>query len=154
MPVPGTGHHQERPAGVRDGRALARVQAVEEVGHPDLGYAAMSLPSAEGHRSGPAEPATSRRLAWPLPPRRARRARRRQPTCEHGGAVRASTARGEGGDTTLAVDRAAEDAIFASLSGAFGVPLSVVSEERGELALNGGGGGGPFESWSIRSTAR
>src|ERR687891_63222 len=44
---------------------------------------------------------------------------------------------GEGGDTTLAVDRAAEDAVFASLS-SFGVPLVVVSEERGEVSLNGG----------------
>jgi len=45
--------------------------------------------------------------------------------------------RGEGGDTTLAVDKAAEDAVFAELS-AFGVPLTVVSEERGELPLGGG----------------
>ena len=44
---------------------------------------------------------------------------------------------GEGGDTTLAVDRAAEDAVFAALS-SFGVPLIVVSEERGEVSLNGG----------------
>jgi len=45
--------------------------------------------------------------------------------------------RGEGGDTTLAVDKAAEDAVFAELE-AFGVPLTVVSEERGELAVGGG----------------
>src|SRR4051794_27689424 len=45
--------------------------------------------------------------------------------------------RGEGGDTTLAVDKAAEDAVFAELS-AFGVPLTAVSEERGELPLGGG----------------
>src|ERR687896_334056 len=44
---------------------------------------------------------------------------------------------GEGGDTTLAVDRAAEDAVFAALS-SFGAPLVVVSEERGEVSLNGG----------------
>jgi myo-inositol-1(or 4)-monophosphatase len=44
---------------------------------------------------------------------------------------------GEGGDTTLAVDRVAEDAVFASLSG-FGRPLLAVSEERGEVSLNGG----------------
>jgi myo-inositol-1(or 4)-monophosphatase len=43
---------------------------------------------------------------------------------------------GEGGDTTLAVDRAAEDAVFAELV-AFGVPLLAISEERGEVALNG-----------------
>ena len=45
--------------------------------------------------------------------------------------------RGEGGDTTLAVDKAAEDAVFAELE-AFGVPLVVVSEERGEVAIGGG----------------
>jgi myo-inositol-1(or 4)-monophosphatase len=44
---------------------------------------------------------------------------------------------GEGGDTTLAVDRAAEDAVFSALA-AFGAPLVVVSEERGEVSLNGG----------------
>jgi myo-inositol-1(or 4)-monophosphatase len=44
---------------------------------------------------------------------------------------------GEGGDTTLAVDKAAEDAVFAELE-AFGVPLLAVSEERGEVALGGG----------------
>ena len=46
--------------------------------------------------------------------------------------------RGEGGDTTLAVDKAAEDAVFRELE-AFGVPLLAVSEERGELAVGGGG---------------
>jgi myo-inositol-1(or 4)-monophosphatase len=46
--------------------------------------------------------------------------------------------RGEGGDTTLAVDRAAEDAVLAELE-AFGRPLVAVSEERGEVALGGGG---------------
>jgi myo-inositol-1(or 4)-monophosphatase len=45
--------------------------------------------------------------------------------------------RGEGGDTTLAVDKAAEDAVFAELE-AFGVPLVAVSEERGEVAVRGG----------------
>ncbi|MBA3261924.1 MAG: hypothetical protein H0T69_05560, partial [Thermoleophilaceae bacterium] len=44
---------------------------------------------------------------------------------------------GEGGDTTLAVDRAAEDAVFAELE-ALGVPLVAVSEERGEVAIGGG----------------
>ena len=48
--------------------------------------------------------------------------------------------RGEGGDTTLAVDKAAEDAVFAELE-AFGVPLMAVSEERGELAVGGGSDG-------------
>jgi myo-inositol-1(or 4)-monophosphatase len=45
--------------------------------------------------------------------------------------------RGEGGDTTLAVDKAAEDAVFEELT-AFGVPLTAVSEERGELPIGGG----------------
>jgi myo-inositol-1(or 4)-monophosphatase len=49
---------------------------------------------------------------------------------------------GEGGDTTLAVDRAAEDAVFDSLV-AFGEPLLAVSEERGEVSLNGGNERGP-----------
>jgi myo-inositol-1(or 4)-monophosphatase len=49
---------------------------------------------------------------------------------------------GEGGDTTLAVDRAAEDAVFDSLV-AFGEPLLAVSEERGEVSLNGGDERGP-----------
>ncbi|HEV3376287.1 MAG TPA: inositol monophosphatase family protein [Thermoleophilaceae bacterium] len=48
---------------------------------------------------------------------------------------------GEGGDTTLAVDRAAEDAVFSVLSGS-GLPLLAVSEERGEVLLNGGEEGG------------
>jgi myo-inositol-1(or 4)-monophosphatase len=45
--------------------------------------------------------------------------------------------RGEGGDTTLAVDRAAEEAVFRELELAR-VPLLAVSEERGEVSLNGG----------------
>jgi myo-inositol-1(or 4)-monophosphatase len=44
---------------------------------------------------------------------------------------------GEGGDTTLAVDRAAEDAVLSSLE-AFGLPLLAITEERGEVPLNGG----------------
>jgi myo-inositol-1(or 4)-monophosphatase len=43
---------------------------------------------------------------------------------------------GEGGDTTLAVDKAAEDAVFTELE-ALGVPLVAVSEERGEVAIGG-----------------
>lgn len=49
--------------------------------------------------------------------------------------------RGEGGDTTLAVDQVAEDAIFESLV-RFGRPVLAVSEERGALSLNGGNEGG------------
>ena len=48
------------------------------------------------------------------------------------------TGRGEGGDMALVIDRAAEDAIFAELE-ALGVPLTAVSEERGEVAIAGGG---------------
>jgi myo-inositol-1(or 4)-monophosphatase len=49
---------------------------------------------------------------------------------------------GEGGDTTLAVDQVAEDAVFESLR-AFGRPLLAVSEERGEVSLSGGIEDGP-----------
>jgi len=48
------------------------------------------------------------------------------------------TGRGEGGDTTLVIDRAAEDAVFLELE-ALGVPLTAVSEERGEVSIAGGG---------------
>src|SRR3954468_11399848 len=50
----------------------------------------------------------------------------------------AETGRGEGGDMTLVIDRAAEDAIFAQLE-ALGLPLTAISEERGQVALAGGG---------------
>jgi myo-inositol-1(or 4)-monophosphatase len=46
--------------------------------------------------------------------------------------------RGEGGDITLAVDRAAEDAIFKELE-ALELPMTVISEERGHVDLHGGG---------------
>ena len=48
------------------------------------------------------------------------------------------TGRGEGGDTALVIDRAAEDAVFGELE-ALGVGLVAVSEERGEVPLGGGG---------------
>src|SRR4051794_28094509 len=48
------------------------------------------------------------------------------------------TGRGEGGDMALVIDRAAEDAIFAELE-ALALPLTAISEERGEVALSGGG---------------
>ena len=48
--------------------------------------------------------------------------------------------RGEGGDMTLAMDRAAEDAVFAELD-ALGAPLTAVSEERGHVPIAGGGPG-------------
>src|SRR4051794_20715686 len=46
--------------------------------------------------------------------------------------------RGEGGDMTLAIDGAVEDTVFAELE-SLGVPLSVVSEERGVVEIAGGG---------------
>src|SRR3954463_10015803 len=46
--------------------------------------------------------------------------------------------RGEGGDMTLAIDGAVEDAVFAELE-ALGVGLCAVSEERGLVEIAGGG---------------
>ena len=48
------------------------------------------------------------------------------------------TGRGEGGDMALIIDRAAEDAIFKELEER-GEPLTAVSEERGRVAIHGGG---------------
>jgi myo-inositol-1(or 4)-monophosphatase len=48
------------------------------------------------------------------------------------------TGRGEGGDTAYVIDRAAEDAVFREIEG-LGVPLTAVSEERGEVEVSGGG---------------
>ena len=48
------------------------------------------------------------------------------------------TGRGEGGDMAYVIDRASEDAIFAELE-ALEVPLTAVSEERGEVPIHGGG---------------
>jgi myo-inositol-1(or 4)-monophosphatase len=48
------------------------------------------------------------------------------------------TGRGKGGDTSLVIDRAAEEAILAEFE-ALGRPVTVVTEERGELELSGGG---------------
>jgi myo-inositol-1(or 4)-monophosphatase len=49
-----------------------------------------------------------------------------------------TTGRGEGGDLALAIDRVAENAVFAELE-ALGAPLTVVSEERGHVPIEGGG---------------
>jgi myo-inositol-1(or 4)-monophosphatase len=46
--------------------------------------------------------------------------------------------RGEGGDEALAIDRAAEDAVFAELD-SIGLGLTAVSEERGRVEVGGGG---------------
>ncbi len=46
--------------------------------------------------------------------------------------------RGAGGDTTLVIDKAAEDAVFAELEALDG-GLLAISEERGEVEVNGGG---------------
>ncbi len=48
------------------------------------------------------------------------------------------TWRGEGGDMALAIDRAVEDAVLAELED-FGVGARVVTEERGEVEVAGGG---------------
>jgi myo-inositol-1(or 4)-monophosphatase len=48
------------------------------------------------------------------------------------------TGRGEGGDKTLAIDQAAEDAVMSELE-ALGLPLTAVSEELGEVPIAGGG---------------
>jgi myo-inositol-1(or 4)-monophosphatase len=48
------------------------------------------------------------------------------------------TGRGSGGDQSLIIDRVAEEAIFVELE-AFGRPLTAVSEERGRVAIHGGG---------------
>src|SRR5918999_1878092 len=101
----------------------------------------MSLPDDEGHRSG-AGPARPLAHDWLGLCRRAADAARAAVSGLASTAERSvAHGRGEGGDTTLAVDRAAEDAVFAELA-RFGVPLVVVSEERGEVSLNGGSEGG------------
>jgi myo-inositol-1(or 4)-monophosphatase len=50
----------------------------------------------------------------------------------------ATTGRGEGGDETLVIDRAAEDAVIEELRET-GLDLTVISEERGRVELEGGG---------------
>jgi myo-inositol-1(or 4)-monophosphatase len=50
----------------------------------------------------------------------------------------ATTGRGEGGDVALVIDRAAEEAVFAELE-QLGAPVTAVSEERGQVAIAGGG---------------
>jgi myo-inositol-1(or 4)-monophosphatase len=82
-----------------------------------------------GGRSGPDWLAVCRRAA-----EAARAAVERQGTVSERAV---EMGRGEGGDTTLAVDQAAEDAIFAELD-AVGEPLTAISEERGEVRLAGG----------------
>jgi myo-inositol-1(or 4)-monophosphatase len=101
----------------------------------------MPLPDNERHRSGAGQ-------ARPLAPdwlglcRRAAHAAREAVGGLGSRAERSvQLGEGEGGDTTLAVDRVAEDAVFESLV-SFGMPLLVVSEERGEVSLNGGNEGG------------
>jgi myo-inositol-1(or 4)-monophosphatase len=48
------------------------------------------------------------------------------------------TGRGEGGDTSLVIDRAAEEVIVAEFE-TVGLPVTIVTEERGEFELAGGG---------------
>ena len=101
----------------------------------------MPLPDDEGHRSGAGR---ARPLAhdWLGLCRHAAHAAREAVSGLTSTAERSvPQGEGEGGDTTLAVDAAAEDAVFAVLSGC-GLPLLAVSEERGEVSLNGGSEGG------------
>jgi myo-inositol-1(or 4)-monophosphatase len=65
----------------------------------------------------------------------ARAALRRFPTAAERAVV---GRRGAGGDMTLVIDRAAEDAVFAELD-SLGQPVTAISEERGEVELRGGG---------------
>jgi myo-inositol-1(or 4)-monophosphatase len=46
------------------------------------------------------------------------------------------TGRGEGGDMAYVIDRAAEDAVFAEIE-KLGVPVTAISEERGEVEIAG-----------------
>jgi myo-inositol-1(or 4)-monophosphatase len=87
------------------------------------------MPASE-QSAGPDWLAVCRRAAT-----RVRAALERYPTAAERGV---ETGRGEGGDRTLVIDRDAEDAVLSELE-AEGVPLTVVTEERGEVALNGGG---------------
>ncbi len=80
--------------------------------------------------SGPDWLAVSRRAA-----ERVRAELARFPTAADRGV---ETGRGEGGDRTLVIDQAAEDAVLAELE-AVGVPMTVVSEECGQVELLGGG---------------
>jgi myo-inositol-1(or 4)-monophosphatase len=48
------------------------------------------------------------------------------------------TGRGEGGDTAYVIDRAAEDAVFREIEG-LGVPVTAISEERGEVSVGTAG---------------
>ena len=50
----------------------------------------------------------------------------------------ATVGRGEGGDMTLVIDHAAEEAVFAELK-ALGVAVTAISEERGRVEIRGGG---------------
>jgi myo-inositol-1(or 4)-monophosphatase len=98
----------------------------------------MPLPDHEGRRSGAGR---ARPLAhdWLGLCRRAAQAARVAVGGLESTAERAvAYGEGKGGDTTLAVDQAAEDAVFASLE-ELGEPLLAISEERGEVPLNGGG---------------
>ena len=72
-----------------------------------------------------------------LPAGRRRRARRGGVLLDARRAL-GEAGRGEGGDMSYVIDLAAEDAIFAELE-ALGVPVTAVSEERGEVAIGGGG---------------
>jgi myo-inositol-1(or 4)-monophosphatase len=97
----------------------------------------MPLPDTEGHRSG-AGRARPLEHDWLDLCRRAAHAARDAVSGLASTAERSvAHGEGEGGDTTLAVDRAAEDAVLSVLS-SLDAPLVVVSEERGEISVTGG----------------
>jgi myo-inositol-1(or 4)-monophosphatase len=78
---------------------------------------------------------------WLGAARRAARAARATLARYPGATERArETGRGEGGDMTLAIDRAVEDAVLHELASA-GVGIDAVSEERGRVPIAGGGPG-------------
>jgi myo-inositol-1(or 4)-monophosphatase len=115
---------------VRDGRALRFVEAVERAGHPSVGY----------DRVGRApESRFALDADWLGTCRRACAAVRDVLAAHPLTADRSpTTGRGEGGDLALVIDRRAEDAIFAEIE-RLGLPLCIVSEERGHVELEGGG---------------
>ena len=107
----------------------------------DLDWLGFCRRAAEGGRVG-IEPRIRRAMAptdWLAFSRRAAEAARsalRELTTAVERAERLG--RGEGGDMTLAIDRAVEDAVFAELE-SLGVGLCALSEERGLVAIAGGG---------------
>ena len=124
LPGSGSRDNDQRAAGMRDGGALLRVEAVEEVGHPCLGYAGGSGPPrsigwrfAAGRRALRARPCWASRAPPSAPRLRA--------------AARAATPRWR----SIWPPRTRSWRELEQL----GAPLTAVSEERGEVTFRGGG---------------